>query len=493
MNRLWRLLVMPWVASPPYTRLIAALAVGGSLVVASTIAVAGLTHARTHWSHAFILALGFAVWSLWSSCLATNLQLARDARDLCVPGIPRGADRGLLLFAALSIGLPTLACWALGAPPLLAMATFALAAALGLAYMLLSFYIGLPVVLVVFIALTTHGLSAVVAGWWMLIPALAAFDVWRWWRLRTVASVHKEGLDAAAVFYCYRRDAMRNGGWHGLSQTFLQNPVKHAISLDLRGIGPRRPVDSLRLALGGFGMPKSLAARLQDLWRLLALLLVFALFLLALQLFGPDGQPVNATAIRTHWIPSLLVYGGVATSVIAVTAFASRVRALWRKPDAELPLLALLPGLGKPDATKRTTILASLVPPAVFLAITGVVLLAGAIIVHATAWAYVSIALCGIGAFALIVAATLESLGGRPMHTVAYVLLYGALMALSSLILSISLPTDQYQGPHPGRLGIPPAWLVAAWGLFLLMLCVLAFRGWRELRKRPHTFLANAP
>lgn len=493
MNRVHVLLVMPWVASPLYTRLIAALAVGGALAVAVVIALAGWMHAYADWQHALIFALGFAVWMLWSSYVATSLQLARDARDLRLPRIARDADHCLLLFAAVSVGLPALACWLLGAPVALAAATCVLAAALGLAYMLLPFYVGFPLVMAVFIALTAHGLAATVASWWMLIPALVVFDALRWWQLRAAALVRRDGLAAATVFYCYRRDAMRNGGWRSLSQTFLQSPLKKAMALNLRGIGPAHPVNSLRLALGGFGMPKSFAARLQDVWRLLAFLLVFALFFIAMQLFGPGAHSGDAVAVRRYWISPLLVYGGVMASVVSVTAFASRTRSLWRKFDAELSLLALLPGLGKPDAAKRTTVLASLAPAAVFLAIIGCVLCAGALEVDATIWAYVSVMLCCGGAFTLIAASTLESLGGSPIHTTGYVLLYCAFTALASLVLSISLPADQYHGAHPELIGVVPAWLLVLWGAYLLVLAVLAVHGARELRKRPHAFLANAP
>ncbi|HXE66770.1 MAG TPA: hypothetical protein VN630_06995 [Rhodanobacteraceae bacterium] len=492
MNRVHVLLVMPWVASPLYTRLIAALAVSGALAVAVMIALAGWMHAYADWQHALIFVLGFAVWMLWSSYVATSLQLARDARDLRLPRIARGADHCLLLFAALSIGLPALACWALGVPVALATATCVLAAALGLAYMLLPFYVGFPLVMAVFIALTAHGLAASVASWWILIPALVVFDALRWWQLRVAASVRKDGLAAATVFYCYRRDAMRSGGWRSLSQTFLQSPMK-AMALNLHGIGPGHPVNSLRLALGGFGMPKSFVARLQDVWRLLAFLLVFALFFIAMQLFGPGVHSGNAVVVRRYWISPLLIYGGVMASVVSVTAFASRTRSLWRKLDAELSLLALLPGLGKPDAAKRITVLASLAPATVFLAIVCCVLCAGAIEVDATAWAYVSVVLCCVGAFALIAASTLESLGGSPIHTAGYVLLYCAFTALASIVLSISLPANQYHGAHPELIGVVPAWLFVAWSAYLLVLAVLAVHGARELRKRSHAFLANAP
>lgn len=487
MNRAHVLLVMPWVASAKYARWLAMLLVGIAAVAALAFAVTG--ESRTH-REAFILALGFAVWALWSSYLGANLQLARNARDLCLPRMQRDADLSLLLFALLSVTVPTALCWMFGAAPLLAAAVFLAAAALGFAYMLLPLWIGLPLVMAAVLATLGHGLSVSISTWWGLAVLLTAFDVFRWWQLRTAATVQREGMRAAAVFYCYRPDAMANGGWYGFGQRFLQARITVPLHADLRRIGPRHIVDSMRFALGGFGMPKPFASRLQDVARLLAFVWVYVLLgLLAPLLTSPD--PTGNFAI--HWLSPLLTFGSVLTCCAAVNAFAGRTRSLWRKTDAELPLLALLPGLGDAASGRRDMAIALLAPPAVFLACTCAVLSVAALALHTTPWAYLALALCAAGALALIVAVTLASMCGRPMHTIEYVLLYAAQLVLSMLLLIKAMPTDRYHGAHPEQLGVIPAWLLVLWSIYLLVLAVLAVHGARELRKRPHAFLASGP
>jgi hypothetical protein len=61
------------------------------------------------------------------------------------------------------------------------------------------------------------------------------------------------------------------------------------------------------------------------------------------------------------------------------------------------------------------------------------------------------------------------------------------------LLLIKAMPTDRYHGAHPEQLGVIPAWLLVLWSIYLLVLAVLAVHGARELRKRPHAFLASGP
>ena len=494
MNRLDALLVMPWVASAKYARLLAVLFVGIALIIAVAFVVTGDTHDHRI---AFILALGFAVWALWSSFLAANLQLARNARDLCLPRIPRDADLSLLLFAALSVAVPTGICWMLGATPLLAAAVFTVAAALGLAYMLLPLWIGVPLVMAIVLDIMTHGLmthdvAGHVSTLWGLAAVLAGFDVFRWRQLRTAIVVRREGMGAAAVFYCYRPDAMRNGGWRSVTNMFLQDGAAPRY-MDLKDLGPRRIVTSLRFALGGFGMPKPLASRLLDIARLLAFVGVFALIALWGPLLDSPTPTGSSRQIVLHWLSPVLTFGAILTCAVAVNVFAGRTRLLWRKTDAGLPLLALLPGLGGAPSGKRFTVMALLAPAAVFLACTCAVLCITAVVLHTTPWAYGSLVLCCVGALVLIVAVVLASLGDKPMHIVEYVLLYIVQLVLSSLVLIHAMPTDQYHGPHPELIGVVPTWTLALWGLYLIVLVILAMHGARALRKRPHAFLANIP
>lgn len=485
MNRVHALLVMPWVASAKYARLLTVLFVGSALVVACAIAITG--NARAH-REIIIVVLGFAVWALWGSYLAANLQLARNARELCLPRMQRDADLSLLLFAVPSLAVPTALCWTLGASPLLAAAIFTVAAALGLAYMLLPLWVGFPLIAASIVGIMSHDLSGQVSTWWGLAALLAAFDIFRWWQLRTAATVRREGMGAAAVFFCYHQDAMRNGGWYGFR--FLQERVTIPLHAELKDVGPRCVVTSIRFALGGFGMPKPFASRLKDIGRLAAYIAVFMLFPLLAPLLG---SPVATGEWVVYWLSPLLTFGCLLTCCTAVSAFAGRTRSLWRKSDAELPLLALLPGLGDAASGKRFTITALLAPPLVFLACTCAVLCLATLALHTTPWAYIALMLCCSGALVLTVAATLASLCGRPMHTVEYVLLYIVQLVLSALVLMKAMPTDQYHGAHPELIGMVPAWLLVLWGLYLIVLAVLAVHGARELRNHPHAFLANIP
>jgi hypothetical protein len=488
MSRLGALLLMPWVASVRYARLLAVLFIGGALFVACVMAATGEAHAHRE---IFILVLGFAVWSLWGSYLGSNLMLVRSARALCLPRMQHDADLSLLLFVVPSLALPVALCWVLGATPLLAAAVFTAAAALGLAYMLLPLWIGFPLLMGTVFTIMTHGLNESLFACWSAAAILVAIDVLRWWQLRTATEVARDGMRAAALFYCYRGDAMANGGWFGFAQRFLPERVTVPLHAELQGVGPHHIVRSVRFALGGFGMPKPFASRLQDIGRLLAFVWVFVLFGLLAPLLASPTPADGARGIILHWGSPLLTFGSLMTCCIAVNVFAGRARALWRKPDAELPLLALLPGLGSGAAGKRSAVTALLAPPGVFLACTCAVLGIAMPALHATAWAYAALALCCAGALALIVAVTLASLAGRPMHTIEYVFWYIVQLVLSMLVLMKAMSTDQYHGPHPEQIGVVPVWLLVAWAAYLLVLVALTIHGARELRERPHAFLAN--
>lgn len=490
MNRVHVLLVMPWVASAKYARLLTVLFVGVALIVALAIAATGESHIHRD---AFILALGFAVWALWGSYLGANLQLARDARDLCLPRMQRDADLSLLLFALLSLAMPTALCWMLGTTPSLAAAVFIIAAALGLAYMLLPLWIGFPLMMAAAFLVLTHGLDEPASTCWRLAAVLGGVAVFRWWQLRAATTVQRDGIGAAAVFFCYRQDAMANGGWFGFTQRFLQERITVPPHAALTEVGPRHVVGSLRFALGGYGMPKSFASRLRDIGRLIAFVWVFVLASLLAPLLASPEPVGNLHQFILHWLSPLLTFGSVFTCCVAVNLFAGRARSLWRKTDAELPLLALLPGLGDATSGKRSTVTALLTPPIVFLACSCAMLCLATLALHTTPWAYVSLALCCVGSLVLNAVVTLASLAGRPIHTIGYVLLYAVQLLLSMVVLMKAMPTDQYHGPHPEQFGVVPAWLLVLWGAYLLVLAVLTVHGARELRKRPHAFLANAP
>lgn len=493
MNRLCWLLTMPWVASAEYSRLIAAVVVGGSLLVATVVALSGAGHAYPGWSSTFIFVLAFAIWFLWAGFLSASLQLARDARELRLPCIAGNADFSLLLYCVLSIALPALVCWALGMAPLLAVRVFLIAAASGMAYMLLPLYLGVPFTAGLVLAAMTPSAGTHPGDGWILLAALIAFVAWRWWRLRTAATVQTTGWNAPAVFACYQQYAAWHGGQWTFASSIMQKRPETPVHLDAHGLGPARPVASLRLAFGGLGAPKPSGPRLRDMGRVCGSVLIFVLFILALEWLGPHHNLESAKVIRTHWLHPLLIIACLTTCNIAVNSFGSRSWLMWRKPDAELALLALLPGLGQPSQVKRRAVFALLAPAVVFLAVIVGALFVGAFETQTTVWAYLSMALSCIGAFALIASVDLESLGGKPLHTARYALFTVGLLVLSGLVLLTSMPTDEYHGPHQATFGIPPVWAWVLWAIYLALLGLHAWQGWSGLRLRAHPFLASPP
>lgn len=497
MKRILLLLAMPWVATPTLGRILAIVILALQLLAAIVAAATAPVHGAWHLPPTAILLLGYAIW-LWSAMLSANLQLARNARELRLPRIAGDANSSVLALWCIGVVLPSLVCAAMGAPWFATSVFFVFAAAVGLAYTLLPFYLGLPLTIAVFFLALLHGPTATSAAWtpvvWMGLSACALGIVgWRWWRLQRAGTIATEGWNTAIVFYCYRQDVMLNGGWPNLSRMFLQRRIEKPGHVDFHRIGPDRPTASLRLALGGLGMPKSPAARLRDAMVLLVYVLLIGLVLVVPATI-PDAHEYlrSAATFRLHWIPPLMIYLGALMCCYGVSLFAGRVRALWRKQDAELAMLALLPGLGDAAACKRHALCAALAPPAIFLTIAMLVLWVGAVAVAAKPWAFLAVALCCGGAFMLASAVTLTSLGGKSIHLAGYAILYLGVLGFTLWTLIAGLPTDQYHGAQPETIGVLPVWLLLCWAGFLILLGGMAYAGWRGLRRQPHVFLANA-
>lgn len=487
MKRLWRLFGMPWVAAPAYARWIVGLSLGVVLLwVLPVAAAAGATDAD-----AAVWAATFAIWALWAGYVCGNFQLQRDARKLCLPRIAREGDHSMLLFAGLSVALPIVIAWGLGAPQPFAAGMFVIAAISGLTYMMVPMHAGIPMVVGEFLLLSTYGSGMPAMAWLALLAPLLAIGAWRWRQFRSVKLTPDAGWNAAAVFRGYRMFAARRGVWFGsFTQSFLQRQLARPTRFDMHQVGPDRPVVSLRVALGGLGAPKPWTARLVDVGLVACYVLVFSLVSLIPQAFTSDRHALTAAAINVHWISPLLMLLGALGGLVAVTAFAGRTLTAWSKPDAELALLALLPGLTHTARSRRDALCALLLPVAAFVAVTAAALCLGAFDIHAKPWVYGAIALCCVGSFGLSSAVTLEALGGHGVHRTMYVIGCGVLLLLTMFMLIATLPTDQYKGPLPW--GVPPVWLLTLWAVFLLVIGGAAFEGWRDLRKRPHPFLASA-
>lgn len=492
MKRLGQLLTMPWVASAAGSRLIAAGVIGLALLMAAVCLALGAALPGSGYLVTGTNFLAFGVWFLWSGYIPANLQLARDARTLCLPRIARDADRSLLLFIGVGVIAPIALCWALGAPQPYASAILAVAAAAGLAYLMLPLYVGIALTTALAVWLTSRGGDLSAAAWFSLALPLIAFDAWRWWRLRVARSVRTDGAGAATVFYMYHLYKVRRScaGFPLLTQSFTQRQFSNPGRIALHGLGPKYPVTALRFALGGPAMPKSAVARLRDTGLLAIYLLAFVLLFVLPQALFTDW-PRNATYVRLHWLSPLLLYTGILTSILGVTLFAGRTLSVWRKPDAELALLALLPGLGSPAQSRREVLCALLLPAGAFLVGATALWCVVAAAIHTGPWAFAAIAICAIGTFALVAAITFQTLGHHAVHMAAYVVSLAVVFLLALILLQFCLPTFEHTRwalQHPG---VPPAWIIVAWSIFLIATISFVIKGWRELRRRPHPFLAG--
>jgi hypothetical protein len=181
------------------------------------------------------------------------------------------------------------------------------------------------------------------------------------------------------------------------------------------------------------------------------------------------------------WMLPMII--GIFAVALPNFEYAHPVHNRWNGRRAELPLLALLPGLGANENLKRHVLLACLTRAWLLAPATWLIL-------------YVCSAALGLdlqavmvyGTFAVVAGAgfatatVLGALGGRPLSNS---ILSGLLVALLLLAgLSLTLGVAYLHSAAPVLLG--------AWAVALGAVATLTMRGWQALRERPHPFLASA-
>lgn len=486
----WRLLMLPWMAWSRTARSVAAACfiavIGGAVLVATFTYSPGpawidnVTH-----SVAVVNAL------LWACVMSQSLLLAREAWQLRLPALGRKVNASLALYAMLGIGLPSMLLTWLGGNGVAIATEIALGAGLGMAYATL------PPLLGVF-ALWAPSLHDHLAHWLPMpttsptgfllwaIPCTTALWLligWRWHHgvrhEHAMQGTHKPILLTirSKMWYGRSGDANMEARLVGQRARWLQPAV------DLRGCGPDHPLRSLRVALGGLSMPQMPTSRLRQ------LVVLPAAALLAFLLFGVPSSGSDRHADMLSLIGGtdmLLLYIGMIGPLLAI-GHVQRLQRRWNRCNAELPLLALLPGLGDAAQTRRALLRASLLPmlglqTALLLA---TITLAGYLHLDARGDALLLLGqLAGMG---LLVAFSLAALGGVAIGhwwmTVS--LIYGYL-----LINASSAVAPPMFGSHALAEGIGVMiGLALLWATFLTPLAMLGMRGWRGFRQRPHPFL----
>lgn len=462
------------------------------------IAAGLFAHAPRWWlASTAIYCLGaIYAWAFW---LSSSLLLAIDARKLRLPGMQHAAHASLLLYGLLTVALPAFVLGVLGADASVVALLAALAAAGGLAFVLLPRWCA--VVCGFLPALSTSARQFFqLPPWsdprWLLwgsltLAALLIVDVLRWRRLLHNDTDNELGFGSgsAMVMQFRRRGAMNN--WSGLQQMdsgqlIRQRPDWMQPRADLRRTGPQFTVRTLRVALGGRYMPKTPVGHLRAAAPvLLPILLMIPLMALMSVANHHDGTTRSILIGAGAGLGWTVMFGGLMFTAMTTVL----VRQRWKRSNAELPLLALLPGLGDARQMRRDLLRAVLTLPAVVQTLLLVVVLAIAAVAHLDGLATLLLALPQLAALGATVSQVLCTFGGRGLPTVAEWLIYTPILVL--FLLSTIIPaTTLDEHPWSGAT-LAESWLLAGWAVMAVVLLWVGRRGWRGLQAQPHPFMPN--
>lgn len=440
--------------------------------------------------HLGILMYATGVACAWAFWLSASVLTAIDARQLRLPRVERTVAYSMLLCAVLTVGVPALLMGASGADTLQAMLWLALAASGGLAFALLPRWCAMLMGFLPMLSIglhqhgllpSLHALEGLAWGMAALAVLLAAIAL-RWRALLHAGGGRELGFGSAVVMQ-YRHQSMGND-WTGLQQMDSGQMIRRRPDwlqprAALHDAGPAAPVLALRIALGGQYLPKTLGSQLRG-WGLAA-----AVLLLVSGLLDLEGSSVAAVwhSIVPSIVGMMVLFGGLGMAL----GTEMLVRSRWRRVNAELPLLALLPGLGDAAAQRRHLLRTVLGGPIGALAL----LLAGTLV---AAW---FMRLHGLGLLLValtppavainMLGATLCTLGNRQLPRWGewlYYLPLVALILLGTLVPAITLDAP----PSEAATHFEQATLLG-WAAMAPAMAWLARRGWRAFVARPHPFL----
>lgn len=482
-------LTMPWRTSHASMRWLMLALMAGALAMAVWLEI--------HADHpgvwrVNVLMVGASVACAWAFWLSAGVLTAIDARGLRLPGAERTVVNSLLLWGALTAGVPALILGAFGGNTVQAVLWFSVATCTGLAFALLprwcAVLMGFLPMLVT--GLRAHGLLppphtlATPANGGLALVALLAAITWRWHVLLRTQGGKKLGFGSAVVLQ-YRRAGIR-GGLTGPSsldeqQWIRQRPDWLQPRPALHNAGPATPVLALRVALGGLYLPKTLVSRLRA-WGFMALILLSVSALLVFE--GNDDAHVAIWHAIGPGIAAAVVFFGVLGLAVGAGGL---VRSRWQRVNAELPLLALLPGLGSPAAQQRTLLRAIFGIPVsgLLLLLAGTLIASRFLPLHGLG--LLLVALVPLAIIANLVASTLCTLGDRRLPVWGEWLQYGALTALT--LASTLVPCTTLGDPPSDAIDRLEQGALAGWVALTPVIAWLVLRGWRAFITRPHPFL----
>ncbi len=437
---------------------------------------------------------------LWAFLMPVLLLVSIDARHLCLPGVSGAVVGSLFLYGVLSVTVPTALLAAAGAPAASVALLVALAVATGLAFMLLPRYLSMAIGFLPALAIGLKHLLAIPSvgdprfiPWGMgALAVLLLLDGWCWRRLLLADWNGELGLSSAMVMQIRRQGAGVMGQWGHLrqpssSQHVRQRPDWQQARADLRRVGPQTPVLALCTALGSWYMPQRWSSYLRQAAPVLLPLILFVPVMALMQAGEAHGDPWRRIwmSVGVGVVGWIGIFGAVGLAVVVPT----RLRQRWTRVNAELPLLALLPGLGSASALRGYLLRAVLGKPLMAQALLLVVVLGAAITMHLSDEMLVCVAFAQLGCAGVVMALVLATLGGRdlPLWGTASLLIVAFLLISASTFLP--LLTIGKNPWHFSSAEIPM--LGAGWLALVVALCWLGRRGWQGLQQRPHPFLVS--
>lgn len=494
MKTLLSLLRLPWLARVP----------SGTGLAATILTMAVLSITTVHHLPALdgLQQLGVAVLLLvvavvWATTPAV-LSLKQDAMALRIPAAAREADRCVLLHVALTVFLPALVLGALFGHAVTWLVSLALVASALFALNLLPIWFGVGSVAVIAGLMLSGGNGQVpfpgdprFLAWATPVTiALCVACVQRWSALGRVneRETNRWWIPGIQAQRLRRLNVLRGGAYSGMPQSRHGKPGKPRDDVLSHRIGPRHPVASIRIATSPLAGP---TGRKTLRWSILCGVLVVAMLLI---LLTQNILPMQTRAFIASLVP---IYGFLFLSE-ALTPLSSRharrlAAARWTPGSPELPLLALLPHLGAPGTQARSVLYACLLGRLFWLGGIAAALVATAAALHMPIAIYPILAIVACCGLAMDATVTLHVLIGRPLQgslrvgaAVLLLVLYGVCAGLWDAAIPDAAPSTL--SPHGPILMLAIFILWAAW---LVVLAVLARRGWRRLQRRPHPFLAN--
>lgn len=490
------MLIAPWYAVRLTTRWLMLTLSVLLVVLITAFALFGMRGAEhVYWAPVTGMLAAVAVFVLTLFGLSPCLLLAIGGRQMRLPHVERDASGAVLLYSVLLVLVPGVLIGSLGGYLLNVMTMLACGATAALAMALLprifSFFIWLLPAAFNMMRPALHLPGPVdakfplVGGAFALLFALLALGCWL--RLLRSAEVSRASMGAPMLmqFSSSARGGFGSWGDAGMDTSTLirRNPSWLQPRVSLHQSGPAHPVTSLRIGLGGVFAPLTTGGRSLQLGVLLAASLFFVLQV-AMQATQQRAHHTSESFMHAAMVGMMMWGVGFGGSMLALLPIAQLAQR-WMKQNAELPLLALMPGLGDAKLIKRHLLCASLLPPLVSLAGLTAFALVMAMMLHASTMGTCALLLTLCGAMAFVCAFVISVIGGRPLGRWPSVGLcvFGFVLFATSIIFPMV-------NSDPGRGYV--IWFLAAWSVLLVLLAWLALRGWRGMAQRPHLFLANS-